>query len=67
MQITIKLEDDVARSTEYFLQRRYKSKAKLERLAKIAILRESANQARIELNYKEKNETRIKGILPNNC
>lgn len=49
MQITIKFTDEVARSTEYFLQQRYKSKAKLQALAKVAILREAAEAAKKEL------------------
>jgi hypothetical protein len=49
MQITIKFTGESARRTEYFLQRRYKSKAKLEKLAKVAILREAANEAQKEL------------------
>lgn len=49
MQITIKFKDNDARSTEYFLRRRYKSKASLEKLAKVAILREAADEAQKEL------------------
>ncbi len=45
MQITIKFTNEDARRTEYFLRRRYKSKAKLEKLAKVAILREAAQEA----------------------
>ncbi len=45
MQITIKFTNESARRTEYLLQRRYKSKAKLEKLAKVAILREAAQEA----------------------
>jgi hypothetical protein len=49
MQITIKFTSTSARSAEYFLQRRYKSKAKLDRLAKIAILTEVAQEAKKDL------------------
>lgn len=49
MQITIKFTNDSARQTEYFLRRRYKSKASLERLAKIAILREAAQEAQKDI------------------
>ena len=50
MQITIKFKDDDARSTEYFLRKRYKSKASLEKLAKVAILREAAQEAQKEVD-----------------
>ena len=50
MRIEIKFRDDAARRTEYFLQKRYKSKASLEKLARIAILREAAAEAEKELN-----------------
>lgn len=46
MQIILKFTNESARRTEYFLQRRYKSKARLERLAKVAILTEAANEAK---------------------
>lgn len=49
MKIIIKFTPEAARRTEYYLQKRYKSKAKLEELAKLAILTEAANEARIEL------------------
>ena len=49
MQIIIKFRDDSARRTEYYLRKRYNSKAKLEKLAKIAILTEAANEAKKEL------------------
>ena len=49
MQIVLKFTDASARRTEYYLQKRYKSKAKLERLAKLAVLTEAANEARKEL------------------
>jgi len=53
MRITIKFTDETARRTEYYLRRRYKSKAKLERLAKVAILREAGAEASIELKELE--------------
>ena len=49
MQITIKFTNESARRIEYFLQLRYKSKAKLEKLAKLAILTEAANEAKKDL------------------
>ena len=49
MQITIKFTNETARHTECFLQRRYKSKAKLEKLAKVAILREAAQEAQKDI------------------
>jgi len=49
MEITIKFTNITARRTEYYLQRRYKSKAKLPKLIKLAALREAAEEARIEL------------------
>ena len=48
MEITIKFRDETARRTEYLLQRRYKSKAKLELLAKLAILEEASQEAQKE-------------------
>lgn len=53
MQITIKFTNGSARRTEYFLQRRYKSKASLKKLAKVAILTEAASEAGIELKVAE--------------
>jgi len=49
MRIEIKFRDDVARRTEYYLRKRYKSKASLEKLAKLAILTEAAMEAKKEL------------------
>lgn len=49
MEIMIKFTNAVARRTEYFLQRRYKSKAKLEKLAKVAILRAAAQEAQKDI------------------
>ncbi len=45
MEIRIKFTNETAKRTEYFLRRRYKSKAKLEKLAKLAILTEAAQEA----------------------
>lgn len=45
MQIVIKFTNSSAKRTEWLLQRRYKSKAKLGELAKVAILREAAQEA----------------------
>lgn len=49
MEITIKFTTEAARRTEYFLQRRYKSKTKLNKLAKVAILREAAQEAQKDI------------------
>ena len=49
MEITIKFTTESARRTEYYLRKRYKSKAKLPKLAKLAILTEAANEAKLEL------------------
>ena len=49
MEITLKFTSDSAKRTEYFLQRRYNSKAKLPKLAKLAIYVEAANEAQKEL------------------
>lgn len=49
MEIKLKFTNTSSRRTEYFLQRRYKSKAKLATLAKLAILTEAANEAKKEL------------------
>ena len=48
MKITIALNNNIARSTEYFLRRRYGSKACLEKLAKVAILDVAAEEAKKE-------------------
>ncbi len=52
MQIIIKFTNESARHTEYFLQRRYKSKAKLNKLAKVAILTEAASEAKKTLKLR---------------
>ena len=54
MEITIKFTNEVARTTEYFLRERYKSKAKLNKLAKVAILEISAIQAKHALDLSSK-------------
>ena len=53
MEITIKFTSTSARRTEYYLRKRYKSKASLEKLAKLAILTEAANEAKKELSELE--------------
>ncbi len=45
MEVTIKFTNASAKRTEWLLQRKYKSKANLEKLAKVAILREAAQEA----------------------
>ncbi len=52
MEITIKFTNEVASNTEYLLRKRYNSKAKLAKLAKVAILTEAANEAKKELGIK---------------
>jgi len=49
MEIIIKFTNETARHTEYFLQQRYKSKSKLNKLAKVAILREAAQEAQKDI------------------
>lgn len=49
MEITIKFSKETARSTEYLLRRRYNSKAQLDKLAKVAILRAAADEARKDI------------------
>ena len=49
MEITIKFTNQAAKRTEYFLRRRYKSKANLTKLAKLAILTEAANEAKKDI------------------
>lgn len=48
MILTIKFRDATARSIEYNLRRKYHSKANLPALAKLAILKESAEQANLD-------------------
>jgi hypothetical protein len=54
MEIIIKMRDTDARRTEYYLRRRYKSKSGLAKLAKVAILREASNEAKLELEELDK-------------
>lgn len=49
MEIIIKFTNETARRNEYYLRRRYNSKAKLDKLAKLAILTEVANEAKKDL------------------
>lgn len=49
MKIEIRFRDTDARTTEYYLRRYFKSKAKLEKLAKRAIREVAAMAARDEL------------------
>jgi len=49
MQIILKFRDADARSIEYYLRRRYSSKARLMRLVMVAIRREVSNEAEKEL------------------
>ena len=49
MQVVIKFTDARARSIQYSLRRRYKSKANLAKLIKVAIWREVADEAKKEL------------------
>ena len=55
MRLILKLTNEAARRTEYYLRRRYKSKAKLEKLAKVAILTEAASEAKKELEEVKQN------------
>jgi hypothetical protein len=48
MKLIIVFRDDEARRLLYFLRNRYKSKAELLKLAKLAIRTEAANQAKLE-------------------
>lgn len=50
MKIELKFRSDDARSVEYYLKRRYNSKAALEKLAMVAIRREVASEAQKELD-----------------
>jgi hypothetical protein len=52
--VTFTLSNKQARICEKFLQTRYKSKAGINRLAKIATLREVAEQAKKESEEAEK-------------
>jgi hypothetical protein len=50
MEISMKFTDETARTTEFFLRERYKSKAGLKRLAKLAVLEIAAIQAKHALD-----------------
>ena len=47
MKIIISFTNASAGRTEYYLRKRYKSKAGLDKLAKMAILTEAANEAKL--------------------
>jgi hypothetical protein len=49
MKIEITFRETDARSITYYLQKRYNSKASLDKLAKLAIRNEVVAQAKIEL------------------
>ena len=49
MKIELKFRDSDARVVTYFLRHRYKSKAELAKLAMVAIRREDAKEAELEL------------------
>lgn len=49
MEITLNFSREGAKRAEYFLRRRYKSKAGLKVLGKLAILTEAAAEADMEL------------------
>ena len=49
MEIVIKFTNEAARRIEYYLRKRYESKAGLVKLAKLAILTEAAHEANKEL------------------
>lgn len=61
MQITITLGNEYARSAEYYLQKRYNSKAKLGKLIKVAITREVSAQAKEEFVQIEHDSAEYKG------
>lgn len=50
MELTIKFTRAEINYATYYLRRRYKSKAGLEKLAKLAILTEMASEAKKELD-----------------
>lgn len=50
MKIEIAYRDDEARRVEYFLRRKYKSRAGLKRLIKLAVAEAAAEQAQAYLN-----------------
>ena len=50
MKIEITFNNTYARSAEYYLRKRYNSKANLDKLVRVAITREVADEAQKELN-----------------
>ena len=50
MKITLTFRDTDARAHEYYLRKRYHSKAGFAKLAKVAILREASLEAEKELD-----------------
>jgi len=50
MRIELKFRDADARSVDYYLKRRYNSKANLDKLVMVAIRREVALEAQKELD-----------------
>ena len=50
MKLTITFNNTSARSAEYYLRKRYNSKANLEKLVKVAITREVADEAQKEID-----------------
>ena len=55
MRITIAFRDTYARSAQYYLRKRYNSKAELVALCRVAITREVAREAEKELKEAAKN------------
>lgn len=49
MKIEISVRDSDARIWEYFLRKRYKKKASLKTLCRVAILREIASEAKRDI------------------
>ena len=50
MKLTIAFRDEHARRITYYLRRRYKSRAGLEKLARVVILKAVAEEAQKELD-----------------
>jgi len=50
MRIELKFRDSDARTVEYYLQKRFNSKAKLEKLIMLVVRREVAIEAKKELD-----------------
>jgi len=53
LEIKFTLSESTTRSTLYYLRQRYKSKAGLNALARLAVLTEAARQAKKELELEE--------------